>query len=74
MHETIRYAWHSSALLFAFIALLCLGGFARADDISTWDASSACRRNFCWLPLDHDAAALAQERGTLIPIIRDALS
>jgi hypothetical protein len=25
------------------------------------------------LLLDHDAAALAQERGTMIPIIRDAL-
>jgi len=40
MRETIRCARHSSALMCAFIALLCFGGFARADDATTWDASS----------------------------------
>ena len=40
MRETMRCARHSSALIWAFTALLCLSGFARADDASTWDASS----------------------------------
>ena len=40
MCEAIRCARHSSALTCAFIALLCLGGFARADDAKTSDASS----------------------------------
>ena len=40
MRETIGCARHSSALMYAFVALLCLGGFARADDASMWDASS----------------------------------
>src|SRR5215467_2556294 len=40
MHETIRFARHSCALMCVFIALLCLGGFAYADDASTWDAEN----------------------------------
>jgi hypothetical protein len=40
MRETIRCARHSSALMCAFIALLCFGGFAYADDATTWDTTT----------------------------------
>src|SRR6185437_8394746 len=40
MRKTIRYWPHSSALMYASIVLLYLGGFARAADASIRDASS----------------------------------
>src|SRR5215471_3951990 len=40
MRGTIQFARHSSPLTCACIALLCLGGIARADNASAWDVSS----------------------------------